>query len=294
MNDLDRHPGDERVTPAFVEAALEDDGLALYLEEIGRTPLLDAEQELALARRSAAGDPEARRHMVLANLRLVVAVAKRAAGRGLALQDLIQEGNQGLLRAVEKFEPDRGLRFSTYAIWWIRQAVTRALADQGRTIRLPVHFGERVRKIRGVRRALRQSLGREATVEEVAAEVRLPAAKVDVAWRNSRRPLSLQAAVFHDPEKELGDTVPAGLPDPEEVATRRDRARAIELALAELPPRDRTILRRRFGLHGGEPETLEQIGAHFGLTRERIRQLERRALQRLRDRPGDALAALRE
>ena len=260
-----------------------EDSFALYLHEVGRVPLLRHEQVAELARRARGGDLRARDALVRANLRLVVSVARQYAGRGLPLADLVQEGNQGLLRAVEGFEPERGHRFSTYAVWWIRQCLTRALANSSRTIRLPVHYGDKVRRLEMRAQALTRELRRTPSVLELAAACGLEPAEVATLRSNARRPVSLETPLRNDPESRLGDLVAD--PDatrPARATEDRDLEQAVEQALGTLPERDRQILGLRFGLGGQPARTLEQVGAVLGLSKERVRQLEVRALQRLR------------
>jgi RNA polymerase sigma factor (sigma-70 family) len=257
--------------------------IALYLQEISRVKLLTAEEEQALARRVQAGDAEAERRLVEANLRLVVKIARRYLHRGLSLLDLIEEGNVGLLHAVRKFQPDRGTRFSTYATWWIRQAVARALANQARTIRLPVHVGALLAQYNRQRNALTQKLGRPPTTEEVAAKMGRPAAELEQLENLRQHPVSLDKPNAGDGKGNLGDTVadPNAVPGAALAAILRARA---DLAgvLQDLPDRERTVVTLRFGLGGEEPMTLERIGNRLGLTRERVRQIEGAALQHLR------------
>ena len=257
--------------------------IALYLQEISRVKLLTAEEEQALARRVQAGDSEAERRLVEANLRLVVKIARRYLRRGLSLLDLIEEGNVGLLHAARKFRPDRGTRFSTYATWWIRQAVVRALANQARTIRLPVHVEALLGQYHRHRNALTQKLGRPPTVEEVAAEMGRPAAELEQLESLRQHPLSLDKPNPDDGKGSLGDTVedPNAVPGAGLAAMLRARA---DLAgvLQDLPDRERTVVTLRFGLGGEEPLTLERIGSRLGLTRERVRQIESAALEHLR------------
>jgi RNA polymerase sigma factor (sigma-70 family) len=256
--------------------------IALYLQEISRVKLLTAEEEQALARRVQAGDAEAERRLVEANLRLVVKIARRYLHRGLSLLDLIEEGNVGLLHAVRKFQPDRGTRFSTYATWWIRQAVARALANQARTIRLPVHVGALLAQYNRQHNALAQKLGRPPTTEEVAAQMGRPAAELEQLENLRQHPVSLDKPNAGDGKGNLGDTVadPNAVPGAALAAILRARA---DLAgvLQDLPDRERTVVTLRFGLGGEEPMTLERIGNRLGLTRERVRQIEGAALQHL-------------
>ncbi|HEY7206006.1 MAG TPA: sigma-70 family RNA polymerase sigma factor [Methylomirabilota bacterium] len=257
--------------------------IALYLQEISRVKLLTPEEEQALARRVQAGDAEAERHLVEANLRLVVKIARRYLHRGLSLLDLIEEGNVGLLHAARKFQPDRGTRFSTYATWWIRQAVVRALANQARTIRLPVHVEALLGQFNRHRNALTQKLGRSPTTAEIAAEMGRPAAEVEQLESLKQRPVSLDKPISSDGTGTLGETVqdPSAQPGAGLAAVLRARA---DLAgvLQDLPDRERTVVTLRFGLGGDEPQTLERIGQRLGLTRERVRQIEVAALKQLR------------
>ncbi len=256
--------------------------LAVYLREIGRIPLLTREQEVDLATRARAGDEKATQQMVEANLRLVVQVARRYVNRGLALPDLIEEGNIGLLRAAEKFEPDRSARFATYATWWIRQAVTRALANQARIIRLPVHVEVLLGRYRREHQRLTQTLGRAPTVVELATAMGTSAEQVDELEELRLLPVSLDAPAGSD-TRPLGETIKDEAADPAAALTRLLRERAdLAKALDDLAPNERTVLRRRFGLDGDEPETLETIGKRLNYSRERIRQIEAAGLRKLR------------
>ena len=258
-----------------------DDSVRLYLREIGKIPLLNAEEELALAKRVVAGDKLAKDQMAEANMRLVVSIAKRYVGRGLDLLDLIQEGNTGLLRAVEKFDPDKGFKFSTYATWWIRQAITRAIADHSRTIRIPVHMVETLNRISRVNRNLVNEIGREPTPEELAQRTGVPAKKVRLILESSRKPLSLETPIGED--SELGDFLEdksAGSPN--ESLLNQDLTTQVERALSMLSPKEKEILRLRFGIGEEGEHTLEEVGKRFEVTRERIRQIEAKALRKLR------------
>jgi RNA polymerase primary sigma factor len=256
--------------------------LAVYLREIGRIPLLTREQEVELAARVRAGDEKAKERMVEANLRLVVQVARRYINRGLALPDLIEEGNLGLLRAVDKFEPDRGTRFSTYATWWIRQAVTRALANQARTIRLPVHVEMLLGRYRKEHQRLTQTLGRTPTAAELAKALGTSEEQVDELEELRLLPVSLDAPAGRD-TRSLGETIKDDTADPAATLTSLFRERAdLAAVLDDLAPNERTVLRRRFGLDGAEPETLETIGKALDYSRERIRQIEAAGLRKLR------------
>jgi RNA polymerase sigma factor (sigma-70 family) len=256
--------------------------LGVYLSEIARIPLLTREEEQALARRVRAGDEAAKQRMIEANLRLVVQIARRYLNRGLPLPDLIEEGNLGLLRAVEKFEPDRGTRFSTYATWWIRQAVTRALANQARTIRLPVHVELLLTRYAREHRRLTQALGRTPTTEEMAKALDTSELEIAELEEVRQHPVSLDAPVGGESAATLGDLIADRSAAPETFTELfRDRA-GLASVLDDLAPNERTVLRRRFGLEGEEPETLEAIGQRLGLSRERIRQLEGGGLRKLR------------
>ena len=262
------------------------DSLRLYLRSIGRVPLLTAELEIALAKRIERGDMEAKQHMVEANLRLVVSIAKGYLGRGLTFLDLIQEGSLGLIRAVEKFDHRRGYKFSTYATWWIRQAVTRAIADKGRTIRIPVHMVERLNKVVQVERQLVQSLGREPSPEEIAGHLDCTAREVRDILRMSQQPISLERPVGEEDESELGDFVEdENAISPFELAAENLRRENVRRALAALPQREREVIEMRFGLTGGRPRTLEEVGRAFNVTRERIRQIENHTLKKLESLP---------
>jgi RNA polymerase primary sigma factor len=262
------------------------DSLRLYLRSIGRVPLLTAQQEIELAQRIERGDMAAKTHMVEANLRLVVSIAKGYLGRGLTFLDLIQEGSLGLIRAVEKFDYRRGYKFSTYATWWIRQAVTRAIADKGRTIRIPVHMVEKLNKVVHVERQLVQSLGREPTPEEIACELEITAREVRDILRMSQQPISLEKPIGEEEESELGDFVEdPNAESPFESASENLRRENVHKALAALPQREREVIEMRFGLTGGRPRTLEEVGRAFNVTRERIRQIENHTLKKLESLP---------
>ena len=260
-----------------------DDPVKAYLKEIGRVPLRTMEQELELARAARAGDADARRKLSEANLRLVVSVAKRYAGRGLPFLDLIQEGNLGLMKAAEKFEPDRGFRFSTYATWWIRQAITRAIADQARTIRIPVHMVETINKLIRVSRQLLQELGREPTPEEIAAEMNMPVERVREILKISQEPVSLETPIGEEEDSHLGDFIQDdNVPVPADAAAFTLLKEQLEEVLGTLTEREQKVLTLRFGLEDGRARTLEEVGKEFNVTRERIRQIEAKALRKLR------------
>lgn len=309
-------PFDEEDVPDFLEEEellpdLEDvpsdDSVGLYLKEMACVPLLTLEEEIAIAERIAAGAAAskalphaegaererlaaiveegrlARDHIIRANTRLVVSIAKRYMGRGVPFLDLIQEGNLGLIRAVEKFDHKRGYRFSTYATWWIRQTIARAVADQGRTIRVPVHMSDRIRNVYRVVRQLEQELGRRPSIEEIALHLNLNPRKVEWMLKVSWRPLSLERPVGEEEESELGNFIEdESIPTPTQSAYQNLLREKVEEVLSTLTPREARVLRLRFGLQNGEQHTLEEVGQKFGLTRERIRQIEGRALRRLR------------
>ena len=263
-----------------------DDSVRLYLREIGKIPLLNSEEELALAHRVVAGEKKAKDKMAEANMRLVVSIAKRYSGRGLDFLDLIQEGNTGLLRAVEKFDPDKGFKFSTYATWWIRQAITRAIADQARTIRIPVHMVETINKLLRTQRRMTQELNREPTIEELAKELEMEPDKVEYVIKIKQDITSLDAGVGRDGEDEdsvLGDFIEdEDGATPEESATSQLLKEQVQAILSTLSDREQKIVKMRFGLENGKSHTLEEVGQEFAVTRERIRQIEAKALAKLR------------
>jgi RNA polymerase primary sigma factor len=262
------------------------DSLRLYLRSIGRVELLTADQEVELAQRIERGDMQAKRHMVEANLRLVVSIAKGYLGRGLGFLDLIQEGSLGLIRAVEKFDYRRGYKFSTYATWWIRQAVTRAIADKARTIRIPVHMVEKLNRVTHVERQLVQRLGREPEPAEIAAELKISVREVRDILRVAQMPISLEKPVGDEDESELGDFVADdSVEEPFDAATENLQREDIQRALDALPERERQVIELRYGLRGHEPLTLEEVGRAFGVTRERIRQIENNTLRKLKQLP---------
>ncbi len=262
------------------------DSLRLYLRSIGRVELLTAQQEVELAKRIERGDMLAKRQMVEANLRLVVSIAKGYLGRGLSFLDLIQEGSLGLIRAVEKFDYRRGYKFSTYATWWIRQAVTRAIADKARTIRIPVHMVEKLNRVAHVERQLVQRLGREPDPVEIAAELRWPVSDVRDILRVAQLPVSLEKPVGDEDESELGDFVAdEAVLEPFEEASEHLQKEGVQRALEALPERERQVIELRYGLGGAEPLTLEEVGRTFGVTRERIRQIENNTLKKLKRLP---------
>ena len=280
----DREPRKKVEVDLTVEPSL--DSLRLYLRAIGRVSLLTAEQEVALARRIERGDMRAKQQMIEANLRLVVSIAKSYLGRGLTFLDLIQEGSMGLIRAVEKFDYRRGYKFSTYATWWIRQAVTRAIADKGRTIRIPVHMVEKLNKVVHVERQLIQQLGREPTPEEIASELETTVREVRDVLRMAQQPISLEKPVGEEDDSALGDFVEDQTAEsPFEQAAERLRRENLRRALAALPEREREVIEMRFGLTGERPYTLEEVGRAFNVTRERIRQIENHTLKKLEALP---------
>ena len=259
------------------------DPVRMYLREIGKVPLLAAEEEVELAKRVEAGDETAKKKIVDANLRLVVSIAKKYIGRGMLFLDLIQEGNLGLIRAVEKFDYRKGFKFSTYATWWIRQAITRAIADQARTIRVPVHMVETINKMVRISRQLVQRLGREPTDEEIAGEMEIDPSKVEEIRRIAQLPVSLETPIGEEEDSQLGDFIEdRDLPSPEEAAAGHLLHEQIEEMLEALSEREREVLHYRFGLEDGRSYTLEEVGKRFGVTRERIRQIEAKALRKLR------------
>ncbi|MBO5115424.1 MAG: RNA polymerase sigma factor RpoD, partial [Peptococcaceae bacterium] len=259
-----------------------DDPVRMYLKEIGRVPLLTAEEEIELAKRMEQGDEEAKKKLAEANLRLVVSIAKRYVGRGMLFLDLIQEGNLGLIKAVEKFDYGKGFKFSTYATWWIRQAITRAIADQARTIRIPVHMVETINKLIRVSRQLLQELGRDPTPEEIAAAMEIPVERVREIQKVAQEPVSLETPIGEEEDSHLGDFIEdEDAPAPAEAASYILLKEQLESVLDTLTPREEKVLRLRFGLDDGRSRTLEEVGQEFGVTRERIRQIEAKALRKL-------------
>ena len=260
-----------------------DDHVKMYLKEIGKVDLLDAEQETELARRMSEGDEEAKKKLAEANLRLVVSIAKRYVGRGMLFLDLIQEGNLGLIKAVDKFDYTKGYKFSTYATWWIRQAITRAIADQARTIRIPVHMVETINKLVRVSRQLVQELGREPTPEELSKELNMPIDKVREISKISQEPVSLETPIGEEEDSHLGDFIPDDdAPAPSDAASFVLLKEQLMDVLKTLTPREEKVLKLRFGLDDGRQRTLEEVGKEFNVTRERIRQIEAKALRKLR------------
>ncbi|MBQ3080973.1 MAG: RNA polymerase sigma factor RpoD [Clostridia bacterium] len=260
-----------------------DDPVRMYLKEIGKVPLLSADKELELACKMAAGDTHSKQQLVEANLRLVVSIAKRYVNRGMFFLDLIQEGNLGLMRAVEKFDYNKGYKFSTYATWWIRQAITRAIADQARTIRIPVHMVETINKVLRVSRQLLQDQGRDATAEEIAKEVNMPVEKVREILKIAQEPVSLEMPIGEEEDSHLGDFIADdNTPAPSDAASYTMLREQLLEVLHTLTPREENVLKLRFGLEDGRPRTLEEVGKAFDITRERIRQIEAKALRKLR------------
>ena len=261
-----------------------DDPVRMYLKEIGRVPLLTAEEEVELAKRMEMGDREAKQRLIESNLRLVVSIAKRYVGRGMAFLDLIQEGNMGLIKAVEKFDYRKGYKLSTYATWWIRQAITRAIADQARTIRIPVHMVETINKLVRTSRELVQELGREPTAEEIAEKMGITPEKVREIQKIAQEPVSLETPIGEEEDSHLGDFIEdVDALAPDEAASYLLLKEQIEEVLSGLNDREQRVLRLRFGLDDGRPRTLEEVGREFGVTRERIRQIEAKALRKLRN-----------
>ena len=260
-----------------------EDPVRMYLKEIGKVPLLSADEEVELAKRMAEGDEDAKKRLAEANLRLVVSIAKRYVGRGMLFLDLIQEGNLGLIKAVEKFDYHKGFKFSTYATWWIRQAITRAIADQARTIRIPVHMVETINKLIRVSRQLLQELGREPTPEEIAAELDMPVERVREILKISQEPVSLETPIGEEEDSHLGDFIQNdNVPVPAEAAAQTLLKEQLDEVLDTLTEREQKVLRLRFGMDDGRARTLEEVGKEFDVTRERIRQIEAKALRKLR------------
>ena len=270
-------------TEAMADNYSTDDPVRMYLKEIGKVPLLTPEEEVALAIRMSEGDEEAKRRMAEANLRLVVSIAKRYVGRGMLFLDLIQEGNLGLIKAVEKFDYTKGYKFSTYATWWIRQAITRAIADQARTIRIPVHMVETINKVIRVSRQLLQELGHDPSAEEIAAEMGMPVDKVRDILKIAQEPVSLETPIGEEEDSHLGDFIPdEDASEPSEAASFSLLKEQLMDVLDTLTPREKKVLELRFGIVDGRTRTLEEVGKEFNVTRERIRQIEAKALRKLR------------
>ncbi|MDD5950054.1 MAG: RNA polymerase sigma factor RpoD [Lachnospiraceae bacterium] len=280
--------GDEDTIVENIDLSVPDgisieDPVRMYLKEIGKVPLLSAEEEIALAKAMEAGDERAKKKLAEANLRLVVSIAKRYVGRGMLFLDLIQEGNLGLIKAVEKFDYRKGYKFSTYATWWIRQAITRAIADQARTIRIPVHMVETINKLIRVSRQLLQELGREATPDEIAREMKIPVERVREILKISQEPVSLETPIGEEEDSHLGDFIQdENVPVPAEAAAFTLLKEQLDEVLDTLTEREQKVLKLRFGLDDGRARTLEEVGKEFNVTRERIRQIEAKALRKLR------------
>ena len=276
-------PVEEQLDLSVPEGIAIDDPVRMYLKEIGKVPLLTADQEIDLARRLEEGDESAKQQLAEANLRLVVSIAKRYVGRGMLFLDLIQEGNLGLIKAVEKFDYRKGFKFSTYATWWIRQAITRAIADQARTIRIPVHMVETINKLIRISRQLLQEYGREPTPEEIAKEMGISESKVREIIKIAQEPVSLETPIGEEEDSHLGDFIPDDdAPAPAEAASFALMKEQLTEVLDTLTPREEKVLRLRFGLDDGRQRTLEEVGKEFNVTRERIRQIEAKALRKLR------------
>jgi len=287
-NDMDIPPLDEDVEEVDLDISIPegisiDDPVRMYLKEIGKVPLLSPEEEIDLANRIKKNDSEAKKKLTEANLRLVVSIAKRYVGRGMLFLDLIQEGNLGLIKAVEKFDYTKGFKFSTYATWWIRQAITRAIADQARTIRIPVHMVETINKLIRVSRQLLQQLGRDPIPEEIAAEMGMSEDKVREIMKIAQEPVSLETPIGEEEDSHLGDFIPdEDAPAPAESAAFTLLKEQLMEVLDTLTPREEKVLKLRFGLEDGRARTLEEVGKEFNVTRERIRQIEAKALRKLR------------
>lgn len=280
LSDLDE---EEQMDFTLPEGIHIDDPVRMYLKEIGKVPLLSAEEEIALAQRMEEGDEEAKKRLAEANLRLVVSIAKRYVGRGMLFLDLIQEGNLGLIKAVEKFDYRKGYKFSTYATWWIRQAITRAIADQARTIRIPVHMVETINRLMRVSRQLLQELGRDPLPEEIAKVMEMPVSRVREIMKISQEPVSLETPIGEEEDSHLGDFIPDDdIPVPAEAAAFTLLKEQLIEVLDTLTEREQKVLRLRFGLDDGRARTLEEVGKEFNVTRERIRQIEAKALRKLR------------
>ena len=284
LSEVEEVPTEEVTdTDALLDSFATDDPVRMYLKEIGKVPLLTPEEELDLAKRMSEGDEEAKRRMTEANLRLVVSIAKRYVGRGMLFLDLIQEGNLGLIKAVEKFDYTKGYKFSTYATWWMRQAITRAIADQARTIRIPVHMVETINKTIRVSRQLLQELGHDPSAEEIAAEMDMPVEKVRDILKIAQEPVSLETPIGEEEDSHLGDFIPdEDASEPSEAASFSLLREQLEEVLETLAPREKKVLELRFGIVDGRTRTLEEVGKEFNVTRERIRQIEAKALRKLR------------
>ena len=281
--DLEGEDSEDALDLSFVDGVNIDDPVKVYLKEIGRVPLLSPDEEVELAQRMAEGDAYAKKRLAEANLRLVVSIAKRYVGRGMQFLDLIQEGNLGLIKAVEKFDHTKGFKFSTYATWWIRQAITRAIADQARTIRIPVHMVETINKVKKVSSQLLHQNGHDPTAEEIAAALDMPVDKVREIMRVAQEPVSLETPIGEEEDSHLGDFIPDDdAPAPADAASHTLLKEQLGEVLKTLTPREEKVLRLRFGLEDGRSRTLEEVGKEFNVTRERIRQIEAKALRKLR------------
>ena len=281
--DLEGEDSEDALDLSFVDGVNIDDPVKVYLKEIGRVPLLTSDEEVELAQRMAEGDAYAKKRLAEANLRLVVSIAKRYVGRGMQFLDLIQEGNLGLIKAVEKFDHTKGFKFSTYATWWIRQAITRAIADQARTIRIPVHMVETINKVKKVSSQLLHQNGHDPTAEEIAAALDMPVDKVREIMRVAQEPVSLETPIGEEEDSHLGDFIPDDdAPAPADAASHTLLKQQLGEVLKTLTPREEKVLRLRFGLEDGRSRTLEEVGKEFNVTRERIRQIEAKALRKLR------------
>lgn len=280
---IDDYEKDKELYEQIIKEISMDDPVKMYLKDIGKVPLLSADDEINLAKKMMDGDEDAKRALSEANLRLVVSIAKRYVGRGMQFLDLIQEGNLGLMKAVEKFDYQKGFKFSTYATWWIRQAITRAIADQARTIRIPVHMVETINKVVRVQRLLLQQYGREPTPEEIAKEMGIPEQRVVEIQKISQDPVSLETPIGEEEDSHLGDFIEdeQALAPTDVVASNLLKEQLLEI-LDTLTPREEKVLRLRYGLDDGKPRTLEEVGKEFNVTRERIRQIEAKALRKLR------------
>ncbi len=283
IGSMEEMPEEEELDLTLPEGISIDDPVRMYLKEIGKVPLLSADEEIELAKRMEQGDEEAKQRLAEANLRLVVSIAKRYVGRGMLFLDLIQEGNMGLIKAVEKFDYRKGYKFSTYATWWIRQAITRAIADQARTIRIPVHMVETINKLIRVSRQLLQDLGRDPTPEEIAEEMDMPVGKVREILKVAQEPVSLETPIGEEEDSHLGDFIPdTEMMIPADAAAFTLLKEQLLEVLKTLTDREQKVLRLRFGLDDGRARTLEEVGKEFQVTRERIRQIEAKALRKLR------------
>lgn len=283
MTDENSEIDEDIMDLSLLEGISIEDSVKMYLKEIGTVPLLTAEEEVELAKRVKEGDEDAKKRLEKANLRLVVSIAKRYVGRGMLFLDLIQEGNLGLIKAVEKFDYKKGYKFSTYATWWIRQAITRAIADQARTIRIPVHMVETINKLKRVQKQLLQELGREPYPEEIAEEMQIPVERIREIQKISLEPVSLETPIGEEDDSRLSDFIQdENMPTPDEAAIYTLLKEQLNKVLETLTEREQKVIRLRFGLDDGHPRTLEEVGSIFGVTRERIRQIEAKAIRRLR------------